>query len=250
MFIGSDNDTDGKLIGLWVLATATVLYVLTLLRVLNPFKRSLFAMGFGIGMLVFTLLLLVWGVAGPTMSSITRRDDRRIEQHLRAVESAIDQYAQENKKLPDNLSQLTFNSSRENGAKELVDDGLVRYKNEGLAPEPDPAAPSYRRISLIKKYRYQLCVTYKQVSSKSRRDYADYSYTIDGSGGYSSSLSTYSHPAGEVCYKLQKTIYDNSTIENDSDLLDSDIEDSSVKSEGTASGSQLSTQQALLHFSR
>lgn len=211
MLIGSDTDTEGQMIGLWVLATATVLYVLTLLRILNPFKRSAFSLVFGFGMLALTVLLLIWGIVGPTMTSINLRDDRRIESHLNSVQNAVSSYVRENEKLPDNLSQVSFARYQEEG-KALVDDGLVRYKNDGVASTADEKSLAQeRRTSIFRlTHRYQLCVTYRNKSSDSNREWQTSAnlYRDEDKDGYSSYLLASPHPAGEVCYKLRVVSYD------------------------------------------
>lgn len=192
-------NTDGQIIGLWVSGAATFFYLMTLLRVLNPRRASRLAFWFGIGMLIVSIVLLVLAVVGPMMKSITLKDDRRIVAHLPTVKEEIDNYTKENSKLPDSLSEVDFASS-EKDAKALVKDNLVRYKKIGEAT-PQLYSTTLQGGGQTKEYRYELCVTYKAESTDHYRD----SY---GENEYKTYLSAYSHPAGDVCYKLAATEYD------------------------------------------
>lgn len=197
MVIGSSDSQDSQIVALWVLGAATVFYALTFLRVLNPFKSKRFAMIFSFGMLVVTLGLLVWGVVGPVVTTVSLKDDRRIESHLSDVNDAVNSYISQNQKLPDSLSDVRIASG---DGKTLVDDGLVRYEKVGIVK-------SEISQNGQDEYRYKLCVTYDHADDslsdsyrQSRDKYSDYS------DGYNYYVETYGHPAGNVCYKLQQAI--------------------------------------------
>jgi hypothetical protein len=195
MIIGSGEQSDAQTISLLVTLFAAIMYGLVFVRTINPFKTSKVATFYGFGMLILTVVLLILGTAGPVVKSIALRDDRRIEKALPNVESAVSDYIQANKKLPDNLNDIEY--SRDD-AKTLVADGLVRYKKDANAPEDSSSLKSYSKT----EFRYQLCVTYKQKSNNSR-----YSSSYSANE-YTTYVSTYNHGAGEVCYKLEKSVYD------------------------------------------
>ena len=203
MVIGSNDTQDSQLVALWVLGAATLLYASTFLRVLNPFKSKRFAMIFGFSMLAVTLGLLIWGVLGPVLTSLSLKDDRRIEQNLGDVSRSVNDYIASSKKLPNSLNNVTISSEE---GKQLVTDGLVRYKKVGASTPTNYYAPS--KNSRL-EYRYELCVDYKHKDASSSRSY--YDYGVNGQDDYKSYVSTYGHPAGEVCYKLQETVYTNSS---------------------------------------
>ncbi|MEP6710544.1 MAG: hypothetical protein ABJA64_02400 [Candidatus Saccharibacteria bacterium] len=196
MLIGSGGSNDLQTISLLVMLFAAVMYGLVFVRIINPFKTSKAAAFYGFGMLILTTVLLILGTAGPMVKSISLRDDRRIEKSLPDVENAVSNYIQQNKKLPDDLNSLEYSRS---DAKALVSDGLVTYKKEIKVSDDSTSLRSYNKT----EFRYQLCVTYNQKSSKS-------SYSSYNSSDYRTSVSTYGHGAGEVCYKLEKSVYDYS----------------------------------------
>jgi len=194
MVIGSGGQSELQTISLLVTLFAAIMYGLVFVRIINPFRTSKVAAFYGLGMLVLTVLLLIFGAAGPMVKSIALKDDRRIERNLPAVEDAVSEYIQTNKKLPDNLNDLEY--SRDD-AKALVADGLVTYKKEPSASDDSSSLRSYSKTD----FRYQLCVTYKQKSNTS-------SYTSYSGSSYRSYISTSGHSAGDVCYKLEKSVYD------------------------------------------
>lgn len=196
LLIGSNlGDTDGQVVALLTLLSATVLYGLAFLRTLNPFKTQKVARIYGYGMLGLTLILLGLALAGPVMTSVSMRDDRRIDSHLPEVNRAINDYVRDNKQLPDSLANLDYSDEE---ASKLVNDGLVEYKKEG-------AHLSSSSLSMT-QYRYQLCVDYEKESGQS------YGYDTTTDDGYSSYLSTYQHDAGQVCYKLYTEVFDASLL--------------------------------------
>jgi hypothetical protein len=103
--------------------------------------------------------------------------------------------------LPGDLGSLDLSGD----TKKLADDKLVTYKPE-TRTTPTPATNTYSSTILnlgqqtTPVYYYQLCVSYKRASSSTYRSYD--SFDAD-STGYSTYLSAYQHPAGEVCYKLK-----------------------------------------------
>lgn len=198
---GESSSAIAMLVSLLIIA---VLYGLTFLRTLNPFKAG-FKTGkyYSLVMLVITISFLALSISGPFAQSLLTKDDRRIEEHLGEVEDAIGDYVNSNKSLPDNLSDVTIDN--QDGQK-LVDDNLVKY---AVVSNPKPSKTSAIVSDITGEddqysdtsYRYTLCVNYK----KEKKD--NYSLSSYSSDEYQSSASTYSHPAGRVCYKLEHINY-------------------------------------------
>ena len=188
------TDTANSYIALFIsLLIAAVLYSMTFLRTLNPFKSTIkIARIFDITMLIIIVVFTVLAFTGPFAQTFRTKNDHLIESNLSFVQHDIDAYVTKNNKLPQSLSDVTFESDT---AKQLIDKNLVTYTQE---------SPNTSMDTL----RYQLCVTY------ALKDTAiDYSYN-NGNGynndGYSSYISTSGHKAGNVCYKLESSMNYNS----------------------------------------
>ncbi len=173
---------------------ATILFGAAFLRTLNPFKKKTGATVYGLSMLGATILLLIIGIVGPVVATITTRDDKRIEQSLGDVQNKIQTFTSRNDALPQNLSELSF---RPGDAKDLIAENEIEFIPEGISDAPEDEG----RIGQRASYRYQLCVTYDRESKES----TSYSYVdeYDDRDGYSSSLFTTPHDAGRVCYKVR-----------------------------------------------
>lgn len=206
---GESSSAIAMLVSLLII---TILYGLTFLRTLNPFKAELkTGKYYSIVMLVITGIFLALSITGPFAQSLLTKDDRRIEEHLGEVKGAIDNYAISNKSLPSSLSDVTIDN--QDGQK-LVDDNLVKY----TAVSSTKPTISNTNISDVTNtidindvdnsgdsYRYTLCVVYK----KEKKDSSSLSRSLYDSqdSGYNSYVDTYRHPAGRVCYKLEYTTY-------------------------------------------
>lgn len=185
--IEGSSDVDSQMVFLYTALGATLLYAAAFIRALNPFKTKKPVLIYSIAMVGITLLLLALTVAGPLVRTITTKDDRRIEQNLSYVSTGISNYVDANGKLPTNLNEVTFQNSE---AQLLVKDGLVNYKAGTSLPAKNNTGYT--------QHRYQLCVTFKEAGDDTTPGYTP-SYNRDED--YSSSLSTYGHGKGEVCYK-------------------------------------------------
>lgn len=201
MLINTGDPVDSQTVGILVASFAALLYAGAFLRTLSPFKSKKPTLVYGIAMAVLTVALLIFAIVGPVVTSLATRGDRVIESSLPNVQSSIDRYITQNKKLPSSLSDVTFNDDE---ADELVKSGDVEYKAEGKI-----AKSTLNELSnLTATYRYQLCVEYK--AEKNNGSSRDYSNSNDEDDGYTSYVSTYSHDAGRTCYKLQQTVYGTS----------------------------------------
>ncbi len=185
---------------LYTLLISAAVYGLTFFRTLNPSPKIPIARTYKFIMAGIIGLLIVLAFVGPVAKSIITKDDREIASNVGYVASAISGYVESNQKLPGSLKDVTL----KNGAKSIVDKNLVRYKAEG--PAPTSAEDVYNSSSYYKSttYRYQLCVTYTQADEPDST-FGDSYYSERSTYEYASYLSVSSHPAGEVCYKLQAT---------------------------------------------
>lgn len=187
----SGRFSDGQMVAMLTLVGATLLYAAAFLRTLRPAKLTRLPAIYGFSMFGIAVILLILGVVGPLASSIRARDDRRIESYLGDVNWGIQGYVSNNNKAPASLDDVEFS---EVGAQELVDDGLVRYKNKGTS------TGEYNRV----EYNYQLCVTYRV---EKKREYSgDYSNRADSDESKLYAIN-YAHPKGETCYTLQQITY-------------------------------------------
>lgn len=198
MMIGVSDSSDFQTVWLWTSLISAGVYALTFLRTLNPSPKLRLTIVYPVVMAAIVGLFIVLGFVGPVAQASLTRDDRDIEHSLGSVSSAVDRYARNNDKLPESLDDVQLRGD----AKTLVERGLVEYKNEGKIPGGTPNPDENGRSTMIYRmgeYRYQLCVEYKKEDSRSS-GYSDYT---DEEDEYRSSVSTYGHPAGEVCYKLR-----------------------------------------------
>lgn len=210
MFIGTGGASDTQTVATVTELFAAVMYAAAFLRTLNPFKTRKVAQIYGFAMLGVAIVVLALGVFGPMVKAVSERDDRRIETNLPLVKTSIDSYVEDNSKLPDSLKDVTYKSD---DARALVNDGLVRYEKVATPKVTDDSGLSSddyssRIVDYRTEYRYKLCVTYRGSSNDSYDDY-NYSSRRDD---YQDYLSIYSHPSGEVCYKLSTTAYASSIM--------------------------------------
>ncbi len=189
------SNTIAALVSLLIIA---VLYAITFLRTLNPFKDFKIAKYYTISMIVVTGIFIVLSFTGPFAQSFLTKDDRRIETNIDGVKQGVDDYVSNNKKLPSNISDVDISDK---DAKKLITDGLVTYEKVSVSSDKYSSS-RYSSSSNDKTYRYKLCANYKQEKKGS-----SYSYSSSSSNEYSTYISSYTHPSGEVCYKLEYVDY-------------------------------------------
>ena len=190
----SGTDTDGTMVSLWSSLIIAFLFALVFLRTVLPNKLSGMKRYYIILMTVIVGVITVLGLIGPVNDARLSRNDRLIESGLPTVGDAIEAYVTSKSKLPDDLKNLDLKGD----AKKLVADNLVRYTQE--TPPQSLLYPDYPANATT--LYYKLCVTYRK-ASPSQTDYNVTSSSSSVDSGYSSYISTYSHPAGEKCYKLK-----------------------------------------------
>lgn len=196
----SSSDHKDAIVVLVSALIITLFYTATFLRTIHPKRLAWLAKFYPILMLVTIGIITVLGVIGPMAKERATKDDRLIESELSTISESINRYARKNGNLPDSLDNLEL---RNNDAKKLVSSRLVAYKPEGVYnryyDSDKNSSASFRRSQQSSDpeiYKYQLCVNYKKEKRSS------YSYEpLENEEYTSASMSTYEHPAGEVCYK-------------------------------------------------
>jgi hypothetical protein len=200
MFTSGSTTDEGAQVALYGSMIIGLLYGATFLRTLRPPKLVRVAKVYTALMIGAIGIIIILAITGPVFRERETRTDRLIESNLSAVSRAVNDYADQNDRLPEDLSKVDLDGS----AQELVDKNLVDYKPNTKQATPGSLSRTQSRgvsltDSLDMTYYYQLCVVYKEKSSY----YYASSATYDT---YESYVSPHNHPAGEVCYKA-KTRY-------------------------------------------
>lgn len=171
-----------------------IVFAATLVRVLRPGRTPRTPQLYWAFMTLVTGAAVVAGAMGPAYSASQTRTDRLIERNLSLVSDAIATHTQTNKTLPESFSDI--DTAQLGDAKRLLDEELVVYRPGVAVAATEVGGTSGVSLAENPVYRYELCVTYKESSEQTSyygpRE-ADYTNT---------SPNTYTHPAGEVCYKL------------------------------------------------
>lgn len=198
MLVGATDNNEASTIAIISTLFTAVLFGLLFVRVLQPTKVSLILKKFfALAMVAVTTIVIVLAVTGPVAFNRATKNDRLISNNLPQIGSAINQHVRDTDELPENLDEINVSGD----AEKLLEENLVEYKPSTRAATT--TAPTYRYDQGIKVYYYQLCVNYKEASRiSSARD-----YNPPSDRGYSSYVSAYSHPAGEVCYKVKTDDY-------------------------------------------
>lgn len=199
-----DTDSKGAIVAALTAGSASILYIAALLRTLNPRGKKLIPRIYGYAMLGITLLMFVFAITGPILSSISTRDDRRIEASLGSIKQNIDQYIDDNNALPASLNTLSLTNDT---ARALVAENKVRYIAEGKKVVTINNLTDLKGVvdstNTPPTFRYQLCVTYRAAGTNS--------YGVEpatsSDNQYQAYLYPENHPAGDVCYKLEFTTY-------------------------------------------
>lgn len=190
LFISSSN-LESTLVTLYVAIIVAILFGALFLRTILPKKLYGMRRFFIIFMMVAIGTICAFSIFGPTIEARLTRNDKLIASNLDIVSDAVNSYTSTNDRLPDSLSTLKLADD----AKKLVSDNLVSYKK-------DTKSSSVNYLH-DKTFYYQLCVTYKKASGTSNDIYRGLSEDDE----YSSYISTYYHPSGYTCYKVETTNY-------------------------------------------
>jgi hypothetical protein len=154
---------------------------------------------FSVIMVAIMLIVIVLSIAFPVRKAFVARDDRLIEKGMSDLVYEINnEYAQKGV-LPQALSDLSIEND---DTKAMLKKDLVAYKileNNTSSQPLDTSVNNYTNY-LDTNAKYELCVTYKTEKNESSR--STY-YSSNKQDGFETYVDTYSHPAGEVCYKLK-----------------------------------------------
>lgn len=206
----STGDGSGKLPMLITAIIMAILYGATLLRVIRPRAIKHIVALYWVVMTLVVISMTVLGIFGPTVATQMTKNDRLIESNLATVSQGINEYVREEERLPQDLSQVKNGlASYDDGAKTLIESGLVRYTQKGRVGVTDELLntlgvaderTALEQGDVIPAFQYELCVTYKKADSGGVRG-----------SGMEDEMSTYpettGHPAGDVCYTLRTSGY-------------------------------------------
>ena len=200
----SSGDSTSTISTLYTAIIITLIYGITFVRTLNPVPGSWIRKFYTIAMVVVVGVITVLGFVGPVASARLIRDDKLIEQNLPNLSQSINNYAQANKGLPQSLNQLQLTGD----THQLTIRDLVKYtantkpalENSANSSRPDPSIyPPQQQGE--KQFLYSLCVSYK-MAKLSDSSYPKPIIEDSPNAGYTQYIVSYSHPAGNVCYKL------------------------------------------------
>ena len=211
VLIGGD-EIDSLVVWILTSLASAIVYAVAFVRTLNPVPRLRLNRILPLVMAGVVGLFIVLGFVGPVAQAAVTRDDRDIERSLPNVYRSINRYIADNEQFPQSLDDINLSSD----AQSLVDRNLVTYKTIGVTERASSSRSTIKPLDIAedtttssssksKEYRYQLCVTFKQADSNDRSYYDD----DDQTDGYRTSVSVYGHPAGNVCYKLKQTVYND-----------------------------------------
>lgn len=203
----SSSDSNGALTALLSSLVIFVLYAMTFVRTINPPRLTKVRRFYAIFMVAIIGVFAVLGIIGPMANAHRTKDDKLIENNLSSIQDQIDSYVIAEDTLPTSLDNLELQGDDAKLAKLVVYKPNTKQPKSSLSPTLDystgEAIIDSEPRTTSKIYYYQLCVTFKDKSS----DYRLYGYDESSSydedkDGYSDYVSAYSHPAGQVCYKL------------------------------------------------
>lgn len=198
--INFERNNDVAMVAIFSALFAALVYAAAFLRTLNPFKaragaKLLATRTYSFAMLGVTVLLLIFAIVGPVITTVATRNDRLIEQNIYSIESGVDDYANKHGELPATLDQVHI--SYKDG-RAIVADGKVKYVPEGTS--------NTRKLTGHTYLRYQLCVNYERENDDTGYGYSSY---YPSPNEYSTTIQPVPHEAGEVCYKLETFVPTN-----------------------------------------
>lgn len=169
-----------------------VVYAVMFFRTIIPEKLFKFRFYTVIFISLISIIMVVMGFVGPVADSMRTKNDRLIVDNLSKIANGISEYIIQNGNLPSSLENVSLDGE----AKTIVSKNLVKYINEGESTDGDD--DNYFSSRSRKSYKYQLCVDYikSTITSRNNSSFKEYD-------DYSEYLNIYSHPDGEVCYKLK-----------------------------------------------
>lgn len=184
----------------------SVLYGLTLVRTLKPRQVPHVRKAYWVAMLIAILVIGSLGIFGPAMYAQRTKNDRALETGLENIADAVNEYADEQGKLPESLTDSKVKNhyavSSSDETKLVIDKNLVKYTpKEKLSPALDTknSSSSFRDDRVV--YHYQLCATFDH--KKGEGSNAAKLSEIMSRKRYPTRPDVTQHNAGEICYDLQ-----------------------------------------------
>lgn len=196
--VTANGESSGQVV--WALTSvfAAVVYAVLFARTALVGKFSLIKKLTPIIMSSIVIVFSVAAIVGPVMGQVRTRNDRLIESNIGNVSRAVDNYIQENNKLPASLDDINL----EGDASVVVTKGLVTYEpSTATNGTLDYFSGTRASSSTTTKYTFTLCATY---TDKKKNPYSSSRYDQDQNA---TSLYVYGHDAGKVCYDLTSTVY-------------------------------------------
>lgn len=199
---GPMNSADGPKVALISSVVLAVMAGLMAARALLAGKRAHVRKIFWGIMTALAIGFLIACMAGPVVQANASKNDRLLESALPALANDISNYASENGKLPGTLAEVK--ASKYNYQKQevqaIIEKNMVTYK-----PNVIPANSKYKTSSYNQSQTlyYQLCATF--TTAKNPDYYYKTTSSSDSANGasYRTSIDTYAHEKGNVCYDLQ-----------------------------------------------
>jgi hypothetical protein len=178
-----------------------VVYGVTFLRTLHPAKLFWLNRAYLGFMILLSTIVIILAIIGPVNNERITKNDRLFTENASQLTNEIDAYSKRESALPETLSDL---KSKDADINKLINSGLLTYepntkKRDALGEYQSSRSSSYN-YSNEYSYFYDLCFNYKRASNSSLDSYND---ILSDDDGYSSYINTYSHKAGNVCYKLE-----------------------------------------------
>jgi type II secretory pathway pseudopilin PulG len=155
-------------------AVVTVLGAMLFIRIIQPQRLAKFQKAFPYVVVIVAFIAVGAAAGGPFRSYVTSRSDRLIENNLQTLSQDIDDYYNNDNRLPADLGAIDYSSESDTGP----DSGQALYQQNLVQYEVINSAAG----------TYNLCVNYTHVL---------------GSGTASNdptTIDTSSHPQGRVCY--------------------------------------------------
>lgn len=206
MVITTPPDASSQIVWLITFIVSALFYAITFIRTLNPKPKLKLQHKYSYIMAVTISILIILGFFGPVAQASLTRNDRDIAAYLDDVASAVNTYVMDKNALPNSLGDVELDGV----AADIVARDLVMYRKEDSSDDSKALAPNDNSVteSQYTYYRYKLCVTYRDKDTESR-GYSPSDYKLEY---YSNYPTTYGHPAGDVCYKIETNTIKNTEL--------------------------------------
>lgn len=191
---GDNDSSESTLANVASSIIMAVLYLVTLLRTINPEKAPAIRRFYPLFMTLAVGVIALAGIVGPARTKAITKNDRLIETNIQSVNRAVQDYTRSKNELPNSLADVSLDEN----AKLLVDKNLVTYKKGNIETTAQKYSTSSYKYQT--NYNYTICATFTRASTKnsngSSYDTLSKSY-----------ISAYNHKQGEVCYDQTTQTY-------------------------------------------